>query len=389
MSFPHNSGLDIYRFIIEGIRNEDNKTGEFLKRFLDGPQEVWEQIEIRMFEFLELWDALNVEDQYLKYLKTQVGWTKDLDHITDNVDDIALRKLIINAIDIWKQRGSETIIEDIITFSTGAKNKIFNWFDYRNLVDERALGDDYWISDSIDDTPAGLSEYTMLSKIVDDGFLNRQLVVDLIALMKPSNELVQIIYHDFLDYFEIVGDDIQWITNVGEILTIEDEMMKLTGANDTGVIADVLGSDSWDQYAFSSKVNLVRPDVGYIANFSIFYQWVDDQNYRRITIGRSESNHKISFFRSVAGVEIIERGGLQLDDIGIPIHFDSFYKYQIKIITESTSQRIQIYIDENEIINQLFMTLPGGTIGFSHTLSEIQIKDVEIMPLPSDTDIVQ
>ena len=49
--------LDIYLFIIESIRIEDQNQGAFfLKRFLQGPQEIWNKTQESIFSLKNLWD---------------------------------------------------------------------------------------------------------------------------------------------------------------------------------------------------------------------------------------------------------------------------------------------------------------------------------------------
>ncbi len=79
-------GLDIYRFILSIIREEDEKATLFLKRFLQGPQAVWETTQTKIFAVKSLWDVANVDAAFLPYLQTIVGWTGDLTKIPDALE---------------------------------------------------------------------------------------------------------------------------------------------------------------------------------------------------------------------------------------------------------------------------------------------------------------
>lgn len=202
--------LDQYSFLIESIRLEDQQQGAFLvKRFLEGPQLVWNQTQRNIFNLKNLWDINNIADEHLIYLKDILGWTREYDGITLELSPQQLRRLLFNSISIWKTRGTEDALVNIITFVTKARARINNWFYHRWIVDETGLshdGDDLdpWTSDETD-----VRTYNL--RIVDDGTLNRKLIRNFAALMRPSGERVDITYLNFSDYFDD-DDNSQWIT---------------------------------------------------------------------------------------------------------------------------------------------------------------------------------
>lgn len=146
--FPH----DIFRMIHKPIRDEDKKNFNFLERFLLGPQAVWEEkIDPKIRTLIELIDPAKTPQP--RFLKDHVGFTKELDNITRDISDDDLRKVIALAVALWKTKGLELGYENIIRLFTGANVRIFNWFDFRMIVGEKAfgeeqLGEDAWfISD--------------------------------------------------------------------------------------------------------------------------------------------------------------------------------------------------------------------------------------------------
>ena len=131
MSVPNH----IIEFIIQPIREADERNGaDFLRRFLDGPQSEWERIDQMIRDIPNLWSVDDCPDEYLQYLKNIVGWTIELSSITDALSNNELRRLISVSGQLWKGRGSEVTLTDVLYFATGARCRYYNWFDFRWLI---------------------------------------------------------------------------------------------------------------------------------------------------------------------------------------------------------------------------------------------------------------
>lgn len=198
--------LDIYLFLIESIRIEDQNSGAFfLKRFLQGPQEVWNKTQKKIFSLKELWDIQNIPSEYLVYMKTILGWTPEYDSITNSLSTTALRRLLISSIAIWKSRGTEDSLVNIIAFMTKTPARVFDWFYYRWIIDENSFdfasdpsleaSFEPWVMDDV-----GSQTYAL--RIVDDGAIDRDLVRSLAKAMRPVGERIEIDYLMFMDYFD-------------------------------------------------------------------------------------------------------------------------------------------------------------------------------------------
>lgn len=143
-NFPH----EIYRFIHKPIRVEDQLKGrQFLERYIFAFQRQFEQTIERINQLPQLYDpALTPQPRLLKDI---VGFTSELDKITNDISDQDLRKLISLAVALWKEKGLEIGYKDIIRLFTGKNSRVFNWFDFRYIVGEQGLsqeelGEDSW-----------------------------------------------------------------------------------------------------------------------------------------------------------------------------------------------------------------------------------------------------
>src|SRR3989344_4556192 len=146
-NFPH----DIFTFLHRPLRLLDNEQGDnFLERFLIGPQAIFEQISAKREELKNIKNPAKTRADLLVYLKDHVGFTKELNNITQDLSEGDLRKLISVGIPIWNEKGTEPVYQDIVRIFTGKSVRVFNWFDFRLIVGEKAfgeeqLGEDSWL----------------------------------------------------------------------------------------------------------------------------------------------------------------------------------------------------------------------------------------------------
>ena len=141
----------IYEFLHKPLRDIDSKKGQnFLERFLVGMQNEFENMQGRINTLSTLNDPATIRADLLLFLKDIVGFTNELNNITQDLSENDLRKLITLAVALWKQKGTETGYANIIRLFVGKTARIFNWFDFRFIVGEKAfgeeqLGEDSWL----------------------------------------------------------------------------------------------------------------------------------------------------------------------------------------------------------------------------------------------------
>lgn len=143
-SFPY----DIFKFLHKPIRTADKDVDNFLERFLVGEQTVWEQLSAKIESITTLNNPEKIRADLLQHLKDIVGLTRDLRNITDALTEDDLRKVILLAIPLWKSKGLEVGFKNIIKLFTGFNARIFNWFDYRMIIGEKAIGEEQLGEDS-------------------------------------------------------------------------------------------------------------------------------------------------------------------------------------------------------------------------------------------------
>lgn len=142
---------DMYKFLHKPIREADRLQGAlFLERFLQGPQYIFEDTQEKILTLRHINNPATTREDLLFYLKDHVGFTIELSNITNGISTNDLRKLISLGVALWKQKGTEPGYANIIRLFTGKTARIFNYFDFRLIVGEKAfgeeqLGEDSWL----------------------------------------------------------------------------------------------------------------------------------------------------------------------------------------------------------------------------------------------------
>ena len=146
-----NFAYDMYKFIHKPIREADRLQGRlFLERFLQGPQYIFEDTQEKILTLRHINNPATTREDLLFFLKDHVGFTVELSNITNGISTNDLRKLISLAVALWKQKGTDPGYANIIRLFTGKTARIFNYFDFRMVVGEKAfgeeqLGEDSWL----------------------------------------------------------------------------------------------------------------------------------------------------------------------------------------------------------------------------------------------------
>lgn len=381
--------LEMYRFIIEGIRIADQKDGRlFLKRFLEGPQAIWGQLQERIFAALKLWSVTECPDEYLVYLKQIVGWTPSLARITDGLDDQTLRRLIGTSVRLWKERGTEDAMEDVIRLTTAARLRVWNYFDFRWIIGETGCGheddgDDPWIIDlepGVDETD---NAYVFNLRIVDGGSLDRALVRNLVKLMRPSNERVEINYLHFMDLFQVDADNSQW---AGSVLTVADGVASLSTTAAGGVAlatVDVLGAELWDEYIVSARV---RGSGNGIVGLAAFVQ-ADGATYALAFVPDSGWGFIIWDGATINDIPSDIDPGVEL---GTALA-DTWYTLRIHLSPDVGGTRIRGYVDGVAVASGVDATYTEGTVGLLALPivdANIECDMIEVMGLPAQSDFI-
>ena len=387
--------LKIYPFLIEIIREQDQSIGSrFVERFLEGPQNVWDIIHNKIIGIPILWNVAEIPDEFLKFLKRIVGWTVDLDSITSPLDFLTLRRLISASVAFWKKRGPEDSIEDILSLVTGARLRIWNWFDFRIVLDESAFGEDWngfdpWMISL--PGPPNEDQQRFNVRIVDDGTLNKTVVKDLVKLTRPSGERVEISYIRFLDLFQVDDDNSQWANETDPFSTGDSASKSAVDSGTMIVTPTVAGERAAAFVSLSAAVDWTN----YVTTWRIkgldtrciFYRTSNgDLYYTELEV----STNNMRLRKIVAGVDTSLGADVDmLVTLGLELESNVFYAIRVAAVTEGGSTRITVFFESNLVFSVLDASHAAGAIGFGHdTSGTVELDEAELFFNPLFVEVI-
>ncbi len=379
----------IYLFLIKPLRDADQTEGAlFLKRYCDGPQEIWNTIHEKILSLGNLWSVTEIPDEFLPFLKNIVGWTPDLDSITQNLSPLSLRRLISASVPLWKKRGPEDAMKDALTLITGSRLRIWNWFHRRMILDEMHVGEQYQGYDPWLLSLPGYSdvdEYRIVIRIMDDGGIDRDLVQDVVKLMRPSGERVEIYFMLLIDTFEVDGDSSQW-EYIGAVqVAVSGGLAQLSDAAAETLVCGVSGATDWSEYMVWTRMRATYTSPGDESGMLVY--WTDSDNYYRVGIDIGANRLVVDKVVVGAASNVTT---FNFADHGEVLFPDVFYTLRVMLNTEPGGEtRIRVYVDGAERVNITDADFDSGTVALYHTAgSTMEVSDAEVMPLPVEKETV-
>lgn len=478
----------IFDYLILPIREADQREGnDFLKRYLLGPQNVWEDTDQKIKDIPQLWSVVDCPDEFLKFLKWIVGWTSELDSVTQDLIFDELRRLISISGRLWKLRGPEDTVVDVMRFATGQRNRVWNWFDFRwvladeggepdnitkpngylkfeingilgttprpgtpikaeyvptvtseddllskwdtinsvNYVEttstlgqggspsltagdykiydkvhlgtelgEEHEGRDPWMVDLPSPTDVGASQESNLRIVsnpawdADEETRMRNLIVNLLKLMRATGERWEITYLGFLDQFIIDGDDTQWSKSLAITLVVADGKLTLGSPTTVGEATECIAPGTiWTQAVYSARLRSWVYDVA-DSGHGLFFHSTGVNNYYQLEVRLEGSTvgSQIKLWRIKAGGPT----ALATVDLSLsPLYPGIYYMYRVTIVDEGSDKRIKVFIDAVEHINYLDTdSLAQGTVALAAVKTPLEADEVEVVPLPVEDDFV-
>ena len=386
------SGYKLYNALIRPLRQMDRDEGrELLRRMLIGPQAQFEQTEADIQTLPDQLDPSTIRSDLLPYLLAIVGFTTELRSIIDRLSEIQLRRLILVAVPLWKERHTERGLVNSIRLLTGRTAFVTSWFGYRNILGEAMIGEDQLVEGGDNWIIGGdvtvYDEYWTNVRIMDDGTLDELLLLDVIRLMRPMSERIEVFLEDFLDRFD--GELDKWTLVAGTQPTIVDGAMLLPADTTVQPIIPIKATDAAHvDYVLVTKFRI--EDV--TAAFQIRWRIGNSgNNYYRVVITPSGSitpSGTLSFGRVTGGVL-----ATLVDVLTLPISVvaGTWYKLRITTANVGTDRHIQIYLDANLIVptsgsdynDNVGVTHQNGPYRFMSMTDEVSLDNVESWSTPA------
>lgn len=371
---PH--GVFLYDSLILPIRQADSLVGnEILKRFLDGIQWDFERTGENILLLMEQVSPSTIGEELVKYLKDIVGFTAELRNITDRLAVDDLRRLIQTASSLWKERHTATGLSNAIRFLTGKTSTYFDWFSYRfilgeNLIGEEQLqlGGDSWI---IGGETSRYDEHWSNLKLMDDGNLDEQLLLEIVRLERPVGERIEVFLLDFLDRFDAELN--LWDVISGSPVVVGGELEMTDSAIEP--VIPIVSSPNQKEYAVVTKFRLdsvtnanleVRWYWDSVANNDYYYMLIRPDNPTEVEVWAYSTGSFPLILKDVTEFSLIR-------DVDYKLRFQTFKD-------PSGDNVISVWIDNNLIGTITDTTFSGfitdGTFRFIST-GKVWLDNVE------------
>lgn len=278
--------------------------------------------------------------------------------------------------------------------------RIWNWFHFRWILDETELGEEHersdpWIIDGPNESRApqfsdvlvqpNAEMFSNLRIADDNGTLDRELVKDVLNLMRGAGERFDITYLNFLDLFETPGDHMQWDKPASLDFIVEDNLGKLvddTITERTTAIVD--GSNDWEQYVLSARCRGTNTSA---SNWGLMFYYQDVDNCYLLAV--DTFSQLLTLQKRVGGTpSVIATVNLGLAEINILAGV--FYTLRVEIIREGATNRMLVFVDGSQLINTTDAQFTNGTVGLFHDPdATIECDDIEVFELPVDSEILE
>lgn len=385
----------IFDFFVEPIREADRRQGDdFLKRYLVGPQQIWEDYDAKAKSLGSLWSPADCPENAVQFLAWIVGWTSQLSYVTRELTTDELRRLIQVSAKLWKTRGPETTLVDVLTLVTTARCRVINWFGFRWVLGEEYISEEH---DGLDpwviSLPGGdaMAEYVSNLRIVDDGTLNRNLVERLVELMRAMGETWEITYLGFLDLFTFEGDTTLWdLTDAPTLPQVVDGTLELF---DEGTVRP-LSAAEWRSASYFAKVRLVDTGTAPSLHLDFLIDTGSDARYRLELLteadGSNPSQLTLTKFATDGTPEVIGQVDLHYS---YPIYLGTWYGVRVTVVDDQVERLLTVFVDGAQLL-QVVDTIPVVYLGsFELTLPtddcELNFDEVEVLPIPTPADALE
>lgn len=129
--------FSVYRMIMQAVRDHDEQSPGLLSGICEAFDQVWESTMFdRATDLPDLIDPDRIPARWLPWLKSQVGFTRDL---TFDPTEAELRRVIKGGVELWNDKPAEEAIRDAIRLTTGNRFIVRDYFDLRFEVDKARL----------------------------------------------------------------------------------------------------------------------------------------------------------------------------------------------------------------------------------------------------------
>jgi hypothetical protein len=262
----------------------------------------------------------------------------------------------------------KNVVRTVYSYWDGSKNRC-------NVTDAFGL-DVPILTNSLNDFRVGVDpdEFVSDLKVVDDGELDRDMIVNLTKVLRPANERVYVRYLAFQDKFRRAGN---WVQVAGSV-TENFSSGELT-VNAASVIRTDMNLDTtWKNITARAQAKMKNVPGDW---WEMRFNYTDELNFYSVGMNPADIERSVFLDRVVAGART------NLDDYNFTLNFLPNVYYNLMVQTEwnSTTTLIKVFLDGNFLFEFSDATFEDGRVAIaSNGTQETTLSLVEVSVCPHD-----
>lgn len=372
----------IYDFHIKSVRDIDAAGTLLWKRFCNGPEHVWADIEETIESLTTLYNVDTIDDRFLQFLKLTALWADDTNAITDKLSPSELRQLIAQSPELWDRRGIAGSYTEILNTIIGVDAFEVDWFDRRWVLGDTPLGSDGFDFGAmvLDSSEQRIVDVHLMDT---ERGVDRELVGEILKLWRPSGERVQVVFAELFDLFADDTNPKSWVVSVGG------------GASTPATIASgaiAMASDSF-VYSLADRMEtkrdyliraVITPDS--LADyFGVAVRHLDSAMGDQIEIRVDPAALTLTIYQN--GVQLAGTVTVDLSALGFSFVAGFPRELRVQVMRHEALDYFAVWLD-NEPVYQFTTSsanatgTAGAIVGAGETAS---LSFFEMLPLPGET----
>lgn len=222
-----------------------------------------------------------------------------------------------------------------------------------------------------------LDEFFTDIRVVDEGDVNKNLVLRILNLMRPVSERLRVIFISFFEDFISGSGRFDTITGVNSVDSNQEWVLQ----ENSLVATNVLNASEFKDIVLQSKIT-DKTVGGGISSVIFFYQ--DANNFYELRIDQSAKT--ITLYKRVATVDSIIGAAVDVDIV-------PGASYIFTVITGwnalNSNTVLQTYMDSNTLHNVIDASFEKGKFGYKIGAgTTVNIGEIEMFQYPMDIQFV-
>ncbi len=262
----------------------------------------------------------------------------------------------------------ENVVRTVYSYWDGSKNRC-------NVTDAFGLNVPI-LTNSLNDFKVGVDpdEFVSDLKVVDDGDLDRDMIENLVRVMRPAGERIYIRYLAFQDKFRRSGD---WVQVAGSVTTDFDNG-QLTVDAASVIRTDMNLDTTWKNITARAQAKMTNVPGDY---WEMRFNYVDENNFYAVGMNPDDAERSVFLDRVIAGVRT------NIGDYNFVNNFfaDVYYNLMVQTAWDGSTTLMKVFLDGNYLFEYSNALIEDGRVAIATDgTQETTLSLVEVSMCPHE-----